>query len=253
MRTIPTQKRRDELAAALVRDGHIDASAQAAAYGVSRETIRKDLIYLEKLGLAKKGYGGAVVSAGVTERSFSEKYGENQAAKQRIAAAALELIHPGDIVILDSGSTVYALARLLAMKPMDVTVFTNSLRNAQALGEAGLPTFLLGGQVRLSSGAVTGPWAVRQLSELRAKTAFLGTSGWRDSRGPCVESFEEAQVKKAMIEVSERAVLMADASKWEKRAMLEYARWQELTDLITDGATDAQRESLAGKVRVTVV
>ena len=251
MRAIPSQTRRDEMAQTLMRDGHIDASAQAEAYGVSRETIRKDLLYLERIGLARKGYGGAVVATGAAERSFSEKFGENQPEKQRIAAAALSMIQKGDVILLDSGSTVFALAKLLSLMPMDITIFTNSLESAHVLTGSGIPTYLLGGQIRPSSSAVTGAWAVRQLSELRVQKLFLGASGWLESAGPCVESFEEAHVKQAMIASAEQTILLADSTKCRRKAMLQFARWQEIDALVTDSGLDEdQRDSLSKLLKV---
>ena len=250
MKTLVTQRRRDELASMLIQNGHIDASAQAVVYGVSRETIRKDLLYLERIGLARKGYGGAVIASGITEQSFLEKSVENQAEKQRIAVAARTLIEPGDIILLDSGSTVCALARLLAMQPVEVTIFTNSLKSAQVLMDAGISCILLGGQVRPSSGAVTGPFAVQQLSVLHAHKAFLGASGW-SIKGPGIESFEEAQVKQAMIAAADHSHLLCDSSKAGRSAMLQFCRWQELGRLITDdGIDETQCETLSKHLRV---
>ena len=240
MKTLVTQRRRDELAAMLIQYGHIDASAQAAVYGVSRETIRKDLLYLERIGLARKGYGGAVIASGITEQSFLEKSVENQSEKQRIAAAGRALIEPGDIILLDSGSTVCALARLLAMQPMEITIFTNSLKSAQVLMDAGIACYMLGGQVRTSSGAVTGPFAVQQLSVLHAHKAFLGASGWT-GYGPGIESFEEAQIKQAMIAAADQSYLLCDSSKAGRTAMLQFCQWQSLNRLITDNKLDRAR------------
>lgn len=239
-----TQRRRDELAEALLRDGHINASEQAARFGVSHETIRKDIIYLENIGLARKGYGGAVVCAEEAEQSFSEKYVEHQDEKRRIAMAARALVEDGDAILLDSGSTVYALARLLCLQPARVTVFTNSLKAALLLQEGGVRTYLLGGRVRASSGAVTGAWALAQLAQIRVQKAFLGTSGFSGRRGPCIESFEEAQVKQAMMASAEQKILLGDSSKARASTMLQFARWEEMDLFITDAALEggARRE-----------
>ena len=127
--------RRDEIAKSLMQDGQISTQALAREYGVSVETIRKDLLYLQKSGIAKKGYGGAVVCTEWNEQSFGQKSIEHQAEKARIAGRALDFVCDGDIVILDSGSTVAALARLLLNKKR-LTVFTNSLYAAQTLSPA---------------------------------------------------------------------------------------------------------------------
>lgn len=254
MRAKLTQRRRDELAEVLLRDGHINASEQAAQFGVSHETIRKDIIYLENIGLARKGYGGAVVSAEETEQSFSEKYVEHPDEKRRIALAARGLIEEDDAILLDSGSTVYALARLLCLQPVRVTVFTNSLKAAQLLQEGGVRTYLLGGRARASSGAITGPWALAQLAQIRVQKAFLGTSGFAGRQGPCIESFEEAQVKQAMLESAERKILLGDSSKARSSTTIQYARWQDLDMMITDRGLEGETQrEIARHVQVVAV
>lgn len=250
MRTKITQQRRDELTSILMRDGHIDSAEQAARCGVSHETIRKDLLYLEELGLAKKAYGGATLTVEPAEQSFSQKDVENRELKRRIASAAIAHIADGDTILLDSGSTVCALARLLAMRQMDVTVFTNSLKAAQILSEAGVRSFTLGGQVRASSGAITGSWAVNQLAEIRVQKVFLGCSGHEDRPGPCVESFEEAQIKRAMLQCADVRILLCDSSKARKRAMVQFAAWEDLDLLITDdGMDDEEKKRLLLRLR----
>ncbi len=254
MRAKTTQRRRDELAEVLLRDGHINASEQAALFGVSHETIRKDIIYLENIGLARKGYGGAVVSPEEAEQSFSEKYVENQDQKRRIAVAARACIEEGDAILLDSGSTVYALARLLCVQPAGVTVFTNSLKAAQLLQEGGVHTYLLGGRVRASSGAVTGTWALEQLSQIRVQKAFLGTSGFARRQGPCIESFEEAQIKQAMMACAQQKILLGDSGKARRSTLIQYACWQELDMMITDRGLDEETgKEIAQHVRVMTV
>lgn len=254
MKAISAQKRREELASLLMQDGHIDASAQAAAYLVSHETIRKDLLYLEKIGLAKKSYGGAVIASKLPERSFSEKYTENPAEKQRIAAKALALLQPGDSIFLDSGSSVYALAVLLAAHPMEITIFTNSLKSAYVLEGTGMPLHILGGEIRSSSAAVTGMWAVQQLSSLHIQKAFLGSSGWAESSGPCIESFEEAQIKQAMLAAAGQKILLCDSTKAQKHALIQFADWQDIDLVITDQHLEpVQLAALSEKVQVIAV
>ena len=233
--------RRDEIAKALMQDGEIGTQALAQKYGVSVETIRKDLLYLQENGIAKKGYGGAVVCSEWNEQSFGQKAVEHQAEKARIAGRALDFVCDGDIVILDSGSTVAALAKQLFTRKR-LTVFTNSLHAVQALSSADARIYLLGGALQPTSNASTGHWALQALAEIRANVAFLGTSGFYDRRGPSVENFGESEVKKAMIRSANKSILLADSSKAQQGAMIQFAGWEEVGLWITDEGVE--RETL---------
>ena len=235
-----TRERRNEIAQKLITDGKISASLLSKEYGVSVETIRKDLIWLETKGIAKKSYGGAIVSTELMEQNFLEKAIKNQQEKEQIAKKAAELVHDGDIVILDSGSTVFAIAKQLTLGKKNLTVFTNSLKAAQCLADANIKTYMLGGEVRTTSYASTGSWAVRNLSEIRANIAFLGTSGFQRRGGPCIENFNESEVKNAIIRAANQVVVVADGSKAHCDAMVQFAQWEEIDTLITDEKADPQ-------------
>ena len=192
------EERRQFIEKKLLAEGKIRVAELSKLFNVSSETIRKDILYLEEKGIAKKGYGGAVVVNELLEPSFLEKHKKFQEEKTKIAKSALDYIADGMIVLLDAGSTVYTIAKMLALKK-NLTVFTNSPKSAQVLDDYKIKTYLLGGEIRNNSNALVGGWAVRALSEINADIAVLGTSGFNGRQGPCVENFEEAEIKKAMI------------------------------------------------------
>lgn len=231
--------RRQSITQALLQDGHISTTELANRYEVSMETIRKDLSYLEEMGIAVKAYGGAVVSSELSGQTFIQKSRENLTAKARIAKHALTYIHDGDVIILDSGSTVSALAGMLGSKK-DLTVFTNSIQTVQILQTSAVRLYFTGGMLQSASGAVTGSWGLSALAGVHADAAFIGTSGFGRLDGPCVESIEEGEVKKAMIHAANRSFLLADASKFHKDAVMRFAPWQDFTRLITDDEADPE-------------
>lgn len=228
-----TQERRQEIAEQLVAEGKITVSELASRYGVSTETIRKDMIWLEEHGLAKRGYGGAVAATALTERPFLEKSIRNKQGKAQVAKKAAELIQDGDVLLLDSGSTVLSLAKQLVLK-RNITVFTNSLKAAQHLVDYGIKVYLLGGEVRSTSNALTGGWAIRALGEIQADIAILGTSGVKERRGPCVESMEESEVKRAMMAAARKTMVLADASKGDCDSLVQFANWDNVDWFITE-------------------
>ncbi len=234
-----TQERRNEIARRLIRDGRVSAQELSAAYGVSVETIRKDLTWLESRGIAEKGYGGAIAAAQALEKPFFEKATSQPEEKRRIGKAAAERIGPVGVVLLDSGSTVMEVARELAGRG-EFSFFTNSLRTAQMLADRKCGVTMLGGAIRLSSQAAWGMWAVEQLEQLRAGWAIVGASGFSDSDGPCVESLEEAEVKRAMIRAAKKTIVVADSTKSRCPAAVRFARWADVSRLVTDGGIEPE-------------
>lgn len=234
-----TLDRRDYIEKKLQTEGSVKASELVGLFAVSSETIRKDFIYLEQKGVAKKTYGGAVSSKIAYEPSFTEKSVKNLEEKTHIAAKAIERIENGMSLILDGGSTAYALARGLAIKK-DITVFTVGLKAAQILDEYGIATYLLGGMVRHNSNTIIGGWALRNLAEIRVDLAILGTSGFFDRQGPCVENFHEADLKRAMIQSGNRVIVLGDADKSTSQAVIEFAKWSEIHEFITDKRIDSE-------------
>ena len=133
-------------------------------------------------------------------------------------------------------------------------MFTNGFKAAQVLDEYGILTYVLGGKIRSKSGAIVGNWALRNLQEIKVDLAVLGTSGFEGRQGPCVEGFSEAAIKTAMIESAGRVIVLGDASKSKKQAIVEVAKWSEVDELITDSRIE---KSVVDKIReqtaVTVV
>ncbi len=231
------EERRQYIEKKLIAEGKIIVSELSEFFNVSSETIRKDLLYLEEKGIAKKGYGGAVVANSLIEPSITEKYNKYQDEKNDIAKKAIEYISDGMILLLDAGSTTYAFAKMLALKN-NLTVFTNSPRTAQILDDYKIETYLLGGRIRSNSNAIVGGWALREIREIRADAAILGTSGFKDRLGPCVENFEEEEIKQAMIESANKIIVLGDSSKSKTYSMIEFAKWEDVDFFVTDKNID---------------
>ncbi len=233
MNKLLASERRIEIAQLLVRDGKVCATELSKRYDVSSETIRKDLTYLEARGIAEKNYGGAIATSRAIERTFLEKAFDCPDEKHGIAQLVTEMIPQNASVLLDSGSTVLEVAKLLVSR-LDLTFFTNSLDSASLLAEKNRNVCILGGTIRHSSHAVTGVWTSWMLEHLNIDVAILGTSGFANSDGPCVESMEECAVKHAMIHSSKHVILVADSTKSRCRAPIRFADWEEIDTLVTD-------------------
>ena len=228
-----TAERRNKLAQILVAEGSVKVGELAEMFQVSTETIRKDLIYLENEGIARKSHGGAIVSSDLLERPLSSRNQENVKNKVKIAQAALKLIPDNGVIILDSGSTTFSIAKLLTIKKGN-TVITNSIDIAKILSGTENVVYSTGGEIRGSSLALIGLWAIHSLKSVKADIAFLGTDGFESRGGPCTASYAEAEVKKTMIGCSKEIAIVCDSSKFKMSGMFQFAEWKDIDFLVTD-------------------
>jgi DeoR/GlpR family transcriptional regulator of sugar metabolism len=252
MAKLSANDRRKKLLEALVSKDNIKVGELAASFSVSTETIRKDLLYLEQDGLVRKQHGKALVMGSLAERPYSQKADENKAAKQLIAQAAVKLIPPRATVILDSGSTTYEIAKLLSIQE-NLVIFTNSVSIMQLLSVSKNQAFIVGGEIRKSSMALVGAWALNALKSIQADIAFMGTDGFAGRPGPCSASYEELEIKKAMIQSAAARILVCDSSKFARADMFVYCGWEDIDTAITDsGASSAELDRIRQYTTVTI-
>ena len=253
MTRLLAEERQAQIIQVLVSDGHIKISTIADMFQVSTETARKDLIALEKRGIARKTHGGAVIVdnyfAG-TNVFLNQRMKRNITQKRAIARAAAELIADNNTVVLDSGSTTYWIAEELRNKT-NITVVTNSMIVATQLAEHKINVLALGGEVHPSNLAAVGPWVDLCLKSIQADVAFIGASALSPSRGACVENFPEAHAKWQMMQSAAKRFLVADSSKFQSSALIEYAGWDQFDGLITDCSLDEHvQRDLANKIEI---
>ncbi len=206
----------------------------AAELGVSAATVRRDLAALEASGDLRRIHGGAVAPEGRDEEPlFDDKTAMAAPEKQRIAEAALRLIRPRDIVYLDGGSTILALARLLTAQAQ-LTVVTNSLRVAQVFSSGGPRMILTGGECRLLSQTFVGPLTRAVLEQMHLDIAFMGTIGVSAEAGLTTTDPAEAFTKEQAMARAARAVLLADSSKFGKTSFVRFGTIKTLSAVISD-------------------
>lgn len=225
--------------------GRCSVGQLAAEFGVTPETIRRDLKTLESKGLLKRVHGGAVAGSPHTVSSYLA-HDEDEAmptyltqrVKLSIAQTAMSLI-PGPLssIFIDAGSTMEVLASTLARNYLGQNwhVVTNSPNVARILGTTGLREItVLGGTVRPRSQAVVGPSVVQSLKSMRADIAFVGTTGVSRQRGLTTNDPREAAVKHAMIEQARYVVTLCDSSKLDKEAPISFASLDDIDVIVTD-------------------
>ncbi|MFP4492038.1 MAG: DeoR/GlpR family DNA-binding transcription regulator [Spirochaetaceae bacterium] len=238
----PLQPERLEKIQELLENRHtVKVNELSEALEVSENTIRRDLVRLEKAGICFRTKGGAgLMQAGTAGAVFSRRLTRNREAKIRMAEAAAQMVHSGDSVILDSGTTAFELALKLREKE-HITVITPSLEAAQALsGYPDLTLILSGGIVHATSRSMTGPPAETFFETVHADTLFLTVKAISLQDGLTDHTMAEASVKRKMIRCSGKIVVLADHSKIGKTALSRVGGLETIDTLITDGSRDPQ-------------
>ena len=177
------EERRQYIVALAQQHGRVLVEELSQSLGISRITIRKDLDYLQSRGALQRTHGGALLPGvgALSDPSLQEKEGRHSNEKQRISAAAVNLVQEGQCVLLDSGTTTTAIARALK-KFSHLTIITNAVNIAGELSGTDFEVLLTGGSLRKNSFSLVGPLAEDMLHDMHADILFLGVDGF-DHRG----------------------------------------------------------------------
>jgi DeoR family transcriptional regulator, aga operon transcriptional repressor len=248
--------RRRQLALAVAERGFLRVTDAALEFAVSEVTLRSDLAALEADGAIVRVHGGAMPVLSAGESSFETAVERRAAEKRAIGRAAAALVSSGQSVLLDVGSTALAVARALVARTdlVDVHVITNGLTIALAL-EAAMPRFevvVTGGTLRPLQHSLVNPFAGLLLESLHTDIAFIGCTGVHAEHGVTNVNLPEAEVKRAMVNATERAIIIADASKLGVAGFGRVAPLDAFERLITAAAGDSARDTLLDTLRDTL-
>jgi DeoR/GlpR family transcriptional regulator of sugar metabolism len=252
----PPAARRKALHQAILQRGFVTVVDIAREVGVSEMTVRRDLEALEREGRIRRSHGGAVPVAGRVvemEPSFAARRDVNAAGKHAIARAAAALVMPREIVGLDVGSTVAALAAELRDRA-GLGVVTNSIQAVLAMsGRMQADVYVLGGQLRPREGSLCGRIARQQLREHWLDKVFIGIAGI-DAAGVFDYSVEEADMKCAFMERASEVIVLCDSSKFARRSLVHVCGFGAVHRLVTDAppSPELQRELDRHNVQVIV-
>ena len=203
-------------------------------FGVSKNTIRRDLNDLEARGHISKVYGGvtATPSAGAVPMPVRSEM--NSSDKVLIGRLAAEEIEDGDTIFIDSGTTTLQLLRYLNGHK-NLTIITHSLG---ALSEAakyeGLSVISLGGVYNYTTDSFVGLSTFESLSSMKIHKAFMGATGVSIENGMMNTTFLEGEIKRGVVQRATQVFLMADSSKLDKEAVITFCKLDEITAFITD-------------------
>jgi DeoR/GlpR family transcriptional regulator of sugar metabolism len=230
------EERRALLLNKLRDDGYIQVADLAKEFNISSATIRRDLILLEKEGLCIRKRGGAVRSTqGVTlELPYDVKKHRNSDLKNNIAKEALKLVENGDTILLDAGSTTYALASQLHTKER-LTVVTHDLNIAVKLAaNPKINLICTGGVARANVFTLQGTQVVDYIRNLKVDKSFIGADAVHADGTISNVNIEEVPIKQALIQAGTQVILLTDSSKFGITGFAKVCDVSELNYVITD-------------------
>ena len=228
-------ERKNEILAKLRTEQRVLVSELSAYYGVTEETIRRDLDKLEKEGYATKTYGGAILGNSTkTDLSYTIRNKTNVEAKNQIAAIASRLIEDGDHLMLDDSSTSLYLAKKLKEKK-NLTVITNSVELVMELNGVESWTILLtGGRLKPESLALVGDQTQQMLRQYHVDKALLSCKGLDLDAGVTDSSEFHAQTKQSMLHCAKKRILILDSSKFDKVSFINIAPLDAFDTVVTN-------------------
>ncbi len=226
-------QRREEIL--LFLDQHTNATVKDLSdqLAVSEMTIRRDLNKMEEEGVVKRSFGGvSVANALLMEQSIGVRAANMPAAKRRMAMLAAELVHDGESVLLDSGTTILELSKILAKKP--VHMVTSSLLIAANATKGQASVLLSGGALDVNFQTLTGRTAIDFYDRVNCRYAFVSAGGVSIERGITEFTEDAAALKHAMLTHAEVRVLMVDRTKLDTVRMFRASHLDEIDIVITD-------------------
>jgi len=246
-------ERQQRITSLVDQHGSVRASSLIDLFGVTGETIRRDLAHLEEAGVLRRLHGGAVSGHTRSESNFDRRLREHQVDKVAIARAAADLVTDGSTIIIDSGTTTVHFVRALKGK-RDLVVITNAVTNAiELMKNPDITVVLTGGVVRPATFGAVGDMAVANLGMLRVDQTFLAISGVSIEGGLTYPNFEEVGVKRAMIAASAEVILLADPSKFGRDSLVRVAPLNVLSKIVTTPGMDSRLEAHLRDLGVEVI
>jgi len=255
----PTRQRRERLLQQLRQDTVVTTRSLSDHLGVSEPTIRRDLEELEKDGLVERIHGGARLLKPAAWRMDKRElpfYMRREVAKnekQAIARAALQLLEPDQVIMLDASTTCLYFAQVIP-DDMSLTIITHSAcLPIELAGRSGLQVICTGGILQPMSLFYLGPDSDRTLRRLRAHRAFFSVKGLTLREGCTDATLAEVQLKSLMVEQVHELIILADHTKLGNIALASFAPLSRVHTLVTDDQANPEMVQAIREAGVQVI
>lgn len=231
-------KRLDQIMDYLKSHNLANVDELVAAIGSSPATIRRDLIRLDEQGVISRTHGGVTLNRFIPNQpTTNEKLLRSLPEKQAIAQYAASLVQPGNSVVLDAGTTMLELARLLTHLPL--RVITADLHIALFLSEfKQIEVTIIGGRIDDSSQSCIGDHGRQLLRQVNPDIAFISCNSWSLEKGVTTPTEEKAALKADLAANATQRILLADSSKYGRYSLFRALELTQLTQIVTDKHLD---------------
>lgn len=254
MRNLSARERKEKIIELLIENNHIRVSALSNLFGVSRESIRHDLLALEKEGLIIKEHGVATLNReSIVDIDFAKRAREHATQKKKIGIVAAKLVEEGETIIFDSGSTTPYIARNIR-EIKDLTVITPSLKVTSELGgKKGITIIMPGGIFNSVGYSLYGPQTEEFFTKINANKLFLAIHGIDIEKGLTEINIHFAHLKQTMMHSARKIILVADSSKFGKVEYAFVASIEGVDTIITDAELEEKKQEEIRKLGVNLI
>jgi DeoR/GlpR family transcriptional regulator of sugar metabolism len=231
-----TDHRKQQLLSILKKNGQIIAKEVSHAMGVSEDTIRRDLREMAQQGLLQRVHGGAL-PASPAMADFAGREGIAPDGKVAIGRAAAKMVQPGQVVILDGGTTARQVARHI---PLDLkaTIVTHSPTIAlELVNHLNIEVILIGGRLFRHSVVAVGAAAIEAIAQVHADIYFMGVTGIHPKTGLTTGDYEEAAVKRALSHAAAETIVLASSEKLNAASPYVVVSLAEISGIVTEQST----------------
>lgn len=233
-------ERQTQIREILIQEDKVRIIDLAKRLKVTPETIRSDLDELEQQNVVRREHGYASAVSSIVELPFNIRGKENIEEKRRVAYRAFQEIKDGQVIFLDSGSTVLAGLPVLANRK-DLLIVTNSIPLAYQAGLMNLDVIFCGGRLMNVGMRTYGNEVTDMIDQVSFDLALLGTDGFNEkSDGFTALSYLEIAIKRHIMNRSEKIMMLTDSSKFEKKASFTFCKFHEIDMLVTNKITQEQ-------------
>ncbi|MFZ5724079.1 MAG: DeoR/GlpR family DNA-binding transcription regulator [Pseudomonadota bacterium] len=249
------QSRHEKILDLVNRQGFATIEELAQAFGVTPQTVRRDLNVLHEQALLRRYHGGAgSLGSSTANTAYQQRQVQNADEKRRIAEAVANHIPDHASLFINIGTTNDAIAHALLATRRGLKVITNNLHVANTLGpREDFEVIIAGGQVRSSDGGIIGEATLDLVGQFKVDFALVGTSGI-DEDGTLLDfDYHEVRVSQAMIANARRVYLAADHSKFGRKAMIRLGSLDDVHSLFTDTDPPASIVEVLARARRRLV
>lgn len=239
----------------LKENGAVSTSELIARFNTSSETVRRDLLEMEKKRLLTRVHGGALALPEMMKQTdLDYRTHSNYKEKAELSKTALSVINNGDTVFIDCGSTVICLAEAIAEKMEHLTVVTNSVDVFNILNAAGrFELIVTGGLFTQKENAFMGALALESLSRLHIQKAFIAPAAVSLGNGIFDYGYDFMLLQQKVIEISNEIYVIADSEKFEKTALYKLSDTRPEYTYITDSSLSDKIKSIYKENGITVL